>query len=376
MIYPEESFEVLYKILSLFDKYNVKPATMETRATTIPQMGQDAPKLVELIKRMRIPINGNQETHQNWPASNIVNLSWDESVKKILHFETHFLDMLTGEVDPNRDGGWLALENVFGVTPLAASLGADLGIYGYVMSQLKYSGAPYKVSPFIDIPTDGFTLKFGPFLTTEGFSVSPREVPHGDHAETLEAIIDLLDVRRIVMRIEEKFFYCDQFHHSIARQIDEQGFPLKQLILPPLMPIDLQEKRFDQFQRLIEYMGERPERFQFVWADPEENQWKAGPIPERDYSQFPWFSGEERDLTLAQLETAAQHILYKRKKKVLSSATTFTDYIPLGDTDGISLSEAYYAYASALSYYEKNSMLPAVVKTRNIIGPVDYKRRR
>jgi len=374
-VYPKESFEVLYNILSLFDRYNTKPASLEIRATQVPQMAVDAPELVELIKQMRIPIQGNQETHIQWPASSIKDLSWDEAVKKILHFETHLLNPVTGEVESDKEGGWLALENVFGVTPFSASLGADVGVHGYVTSQLKHSGAPYEVSPFIDIPTNGLTISFGPYFTGEGFSTNPQEVPHGNHAEALESIINCLDVRRITMRLEEQNFYCDNMNRLITRQINQDGWPLKQFAGPPLMPDDIREKRFEQFHRLFEYMAERPEKFQFVWADPEENQWKAGPIPERDFSQFPWHLGEERELTLAQLETAAQHILYNRKRKTLTVETTFTDYIPIGGKDGISLSEAYYGFASALSYYEKNGTLPVVVKTRNIIGPVDYKRR-
>jgi len=384
-INPKEAAISMERTLNLFERHNIRLSSLEIRGITIREANKAYPKIIEAIKRTKTAINGNQETHIRWPASNINGLSWDESVRKILDFETCYLSPYTGTVDKTkRNDGWLAFEQILGITPIAPCIGSQSGVSGYVLRQLKLTGAKYTIPQKFSVPTDGMTLSFGDyFIPEEAYGTEdkfyafddPYGVPNGKMSKQLEYLIERFPVRSIRVMIHNQGLYLRDLRGTPSGANGElysraagqaPVFPVGVLYSPPIYPDWKIEAVFNQFEDLISYMAERPEIFKFYWADPEDNQYNAGPIPERDYRNFPWVRPQDEARTLSKAEyLKAAESLYGRYSGLPS-------YIDLGKDPSLTLAETYFALAQALKLYKRNGRLPESIDIYNVLGPVDF----
>ena len=329
-INPVEAGKSQVRILELFEKYNIKLSTLEMRSLTVRE-ARAYPEVLEAIKRTKTPVNGSQEAHIQWPSFIIDGLTWDEAVQKMLSFETGRLSPYTGLVDDTkRDDGWLAFEQILGITPVSGCR-ARSGAQMYVLRQLKLSGAKFTIPPRFSPPSDGISISFGDyFIPEEAYGTEdqfyafddPYGVPNGKLSKQLEYFIQRFPVCSIGIMIHNQGLYLRDLRGTpsgsngelYSRAIGQAPiFPVGVLYSPPIYPQRKIDAVFAQVEDLISYMTERPDIFKFYWADPDENQWNAGPIPERDFSKFPWIRPQDEPRTLSKTEyLKAVKFMYNR----------------------------------------------------------------
>ena len=385
-INPLEAGKSQDRILKLFEKHNIRLSTLEIRGIALREAAKAYPEIIETIKRTKTAVNGNQETHIRWPASNIDGLSWDEAVQKILTFETSRLSPYTGLVDAGkRDDGWLAFEQTLGITPVAPCIGSHNGISGYVLRQLKLSGAKYTIPQKFIPPSDGMTIRFGDYyIPEEAYGTEdrfyafddPYGVPNTRLSKQVEYLTQRFPVRRINIMLHNQGLYLRDLRGTPSGANGELYsratgqapiFPLGALYSPPIYPQWKLDAVFAQVEDLISYMTERPETFKFYWADPEDNQYNAGTVPERDFRRFPWIRPQDEPRTLSKME------YLKAAETMYGRYSGLPGYIDLGSDPSITLAEAYFAFALALKDYNRSGRLPENVSIYNVLGPVDFK---
>jgi hypothetical protein len=120
--HPEESADILLKLIALFEKYHVRGDFYFTVEIT-RKLAEERPDVIERFKNSNMTISYHvRPPHLLYTGfdSRLQNLSDAELYQTLLDYETYALDLETGELDRSRPGGYTYVAQVFGRKPVAA----------------------------------------------------------------------------------------------------------------------------------------------------------------------------------------------------------------------------------------------------------------
>jgi len=356
-------------ITEIFERCNVKGQYGIT-GEVVQNLAEDYPKVMEKIKKLKMPISyhGDQVHVPNpireaWHVEKMYDYP-KELIKVTWKYETHRLDIKTGEIIPKKIGGYLGVQKILGVIPLPTDVVGKGGenVHEYILRRMgAYSypiNLPYgedNIDEIICYPSIHEPHFFPESPSIKGpcyFGKEPGEdAPMtADPIEWLKILAENMP-REKVGRIS---FMC---HNDID---------------------------FAKFEKLVTFALSRPDDFKIVWPDMEANQYKQEYSPVKFYKDTYGIDELENllDLDLPPFPKGRK----LTKKIMLEVANYLLSYWPLnthwGDFGGppnfidfeegkISLAEAFQGFIYSLEYYSKNDRLPDEVKTNSILGPVD-----
>ncbi len=120
--HPDESADLLLRLVDLFEKYNVRGDFYFTAEIT-RKLAEERPEVIERFKNSNMTISYHvRPPHPLYSGfdSRLKNLGNDELYQAILDYETYALDLETGDLDRSRAGGYTYVAQIFGRNPVAA----------------------------------------------------------------------------------------------------------------------------------------------------------------------------------------------------------------------------------------------------------------
>jgi len=110
------------RIAELYAKYGIK-GDFYPIDLTLKRLIDKWPEVIETLKRLDMPISYHGPTHHplrylRIDLTKAATADWDEMVDDAHYAETHLLNPLTGELEPNQVGGLQLLTNTFGYPPI------------------------------------------------------------------------------------------------------------------------------------------------------------------------------------------------------------------------------------------------------------------
>ncbi|HMZ43744.1 MAG TPA: hypothetical protein PLI15_11860 [Anaerolineales bacterium] len=120
--HPEESAELLLKLVDLFEQYNIRGDFYFTAEIT-RQLAEKRPDVIERFKNSNMTISYHvRPPHPlyNGFDAGLQSMSDAELYQTLLDYETYALNLETGELDRSRPGGYTYVAQVFGRNPVVA----------------------------------------------------------------------------------------------------------------------------------------------------------------------------------------------------------------------------------------------------------------
>ena len=119
--HPDESADILLKLVDLFQRYNVHGDFYFTAEIT-RKLAETRPDVIERLKNSNMTISYHvrppHPLYTGFDSSRLEGLSDDELYQTLLDYETYALDLETGELDKSQPGGYTYVAQVFGRNPV------------------------------------------------------------------------------------------------------------------------------------------------------------------------------------------------------------------------------------------------------------------
>jgi hypothetical protein len=334
------------------------------------QLAQDSPETVEAIRSMRMAIGYHGGAGDMWGGPvgyprDTHGLSWDGAIRAFWEFETHTLDRETQQPVPHRKGGWLAIQDVLGVTPLptdARGKGRLDTPAEFVLARM--GAAAYSVA----YPYDTRAVILSPLHEPQLFP-GQRGIPSTYYGQTpgQDAPMTADPIR-----------WFDVLAHNLP---DDTTFVVQCM--------SHAGGDWDRFERLVAFLAEHPDDFAVVSVDTEGAQWAAGNSPISFYRCSYGIESLEALMELADppcplAKTVSREEIVQiaaallRQPSINSHDGDFgepPDYVDIR-TRRFSLAEAFQALARGLATYAQNGALPLQLTLPYLRGPIDYPRYR
>ncbi len=144
--YPEQSIATLEKIISLHEQYQV-PVDIYLTSTMVDLYAAQAPDLLERLKTSPIVavsyhIRPPKPYYQKYDWMNLAQMTPDQQYEIIHEYETHGLNLATGEPTEN-PGGYQGLADFLGYSPYVASALPDQPLSASVYGVFEDLGATF-----------------------------------------------------------------------------------------------------------------------------------------------------------------------------------------------------------------------------------------
>ncbi|MCC6499654.1 MAG: hypothetical protein IT313_05225 [Anaerolineales bacterium] len=120
--HPDESAEILLKLVDLFERYGVRGDFYFTAEIT-RELAENHPEVIERLKNSDMTISYHvRPPHPLYTGfdSRLQGLSDEELYQTLLDYETYALNLETGELDKSQPGGYTYVAQVFGRNPVVA----------------------------------------------------------------------------------------------------------------------------------------------------------------------------------------------------------------------------------------------------------------
>ncbi|MRR37967.1 hypothetical protein EG829_25625, partial [bacterium] len=122
--HPDESAELLLKLVDLFEEYGVRGDFYFTAEIT-RVLAETHPEVIDRFRDSEMTISYHvRAPHPLYPGfdARLKDLDDEELYRTILDYETYALDLETGELDRSRAGGYSYVAQVFGRNPVVAAV--------------------------------------------------------------------------------------------------------------------------------------------------------------------------------------------------------------------------------------------------------------
>ncbi|MBI5963200.1 MAG: hypothetical protein HY863_06980 [Chloroflexi bacterium] len=122
-IHVDESAGILIKLVDLFERYNMRGDFYFTAEVT-RRLAEEHPDVIERFKNSDMTISYHiRPPHPLYSGfdSLLQNLNDDELYQALLDYETHALNLETGDLDRSQPGGYAYVAQVFGRNPVVAA---------------------------------------------------------------------------------------------------------------------------------------------------------------------------------------------------------------------------------------------------------------
>lgn len=347
----------------LFERYGVK-AHYGVTGLVVQNLAEDHPETLERIRRLRIPVGYHGDhVHVPNPLRRVRGLDWMEALRVTWRYETHRLNPATGEVYPDRIGGWLGVQKLLGVTPLPTDVAGKGGIgpHEYVLSRLGAASYPVRLC----FPVDAEEVVCLPELhEPHQFPGRPRlgppQYPGSAPGEDTPMMMDPVE-------------WLETLAENVPRE------------RPGRVSFMCHANAdFEEVDRILRFVMGRPEDFRVVWPDMEASQYRAENRPAEFYRRAYGIEELEelmelelpprwrdRALTLEAAGRAADHLLTHWPICThWGDLGGPPDYVDAGG-EYLSLSQVFQALAYSLAHYREEGRLPDRVTVKDIYGPVD-----
>jgi len=356
----EESSYVVERIVEIFEKYRVKPDLYFT-GLNAQNLAETNQRVIKKIRELGIPISYHGDVHAPFPtpAARIFDLNWDDAVKEVLRIETHKLDPLTGEVDPEKVGGWEAIRQIFGSPPITTMVvaGAAPGpkntgesapwTYAHKLLGARIRSADHAML--------GFPLYWHLGLLRGGPVGANSVILEGPSMHIIEVLKHLVenfpkDKMNVISmsRHDFDFYEPPNVHWSMIYHREVKN--PKELIKPPTVSKEEIERRLEDFEKIVA----------FVAGNSNMNV-----VTCEDILSLVVPLEEETTLDKEVIAEAADFLVHN-----WLGIGPPPPYIQLKTRD-FSLSDAFQAFLHSLAEFSRRGTLPARVKIREILGPVD-----
>jgi len=168
--YPEESITALNNIISLHEEYQI-PVDIYLTTTMFDVYGAQAPDLQERLKTspmvaVSYHVRPPKPYYRNYDWMNLAEMTFDQKYATIMDYETHGLNLATGEPTSN-PGGYQGLADYLGYSPYVASTLPDQPLSAAVYGVFKDLGAAFTL-------VHGRAVNLGE--TLEGLYLKPEHV--------------------------------------------------------------------------------------------------------------------------------------------------------------------------------------------------------
>lgn len=121
--HPDESADILLKLVDLFEKYGVRGDFYFTAEIT-RKLAEKHPEVIERFRNSNMTISYHvRPPHPLYGGfdSRLKNLNDTELYQTLLDYETYALNLETGDLDRSQPGGYTYVAQVFGRNPVVAS---------------------------------------------------------------------------------------------------------------------------------------------------------------------------------------------------------------------------------------------------------------
>ena len=356
------------RIAELYAKYGIK-ADFWPITLSLQNYLKKAPETIETIKKLNMGICYHTLLHYRIEVSErIRTLDWDEAVEKATFYESHWLNPLTGEYDPEKPGGIALIKEVFGKPPMVAmgsgahlyaqkKLGARMTGLGFPlrwkMSMLGGTGGIHgptssTVSFMPNLVMSQVPQRYGPRMVWEDETNPAKPV------EVLKHLIEMMPRDRINIIILAFHPFQFVFHSNYPGwglcyrdRVGGRGLPPK-LWSPQTLTKEETDRIFKEYEEVVAFVAGNPE-FKVVTAEDIYNM--VVPLE------------MEKILPREKVAKTAEFIIYNWGRHP-------PEYVDMGD-DYLSLADAFQALAYSLAYYSDNRMLQERITIHEILGPTD-----
>lgn len=334
----------------------------------LQQLAEDSPETVEEIRRLRMAIGYHGGAGDQWGGPvgyprDTRGLSWEEAVRAFWEFETHTLDRDTQEPVRGEMGGWLAIQDVLGVTPLptdARGKGRMDTPQEYVLSRMGAASYP-------------FVCPYGPGAVILSPLHEPQLFP-GDHGVPPTYFGKGLGVDAPMTADPLRWF------DLLARNLPDDTTFVVQCMSHA-------GGDWDRLGRLIRFLADRQDDFRIAQVDPEGAQWRLENSPLAFYQRIYGITSLPALMALSEPPTPSPKTLTREgillaADAVLSAPSLNShdgdfgeppDYVDIG-IERLSLADTFQAFARAFSHYAQAGALPEQASLPHLRGPIDYPR--
>lgn len=121
--HPDESADILIKLVDLFERYGVRGDFYFTAEIT-RQLAETRPNVIERLRNSNMTVSYHvRPPHPLYAGfdSRLKGLDDAALYQTLLDYETYALDLQTGDLDRSRPGGYTYVAQVFGRKPVVAS---------------------------------------------------------------------------------------------------------------------------------------------------------------------------------------------------------------------------------------------------------------
>jgi hypothetical protein len=366
-IHREGTVRALRRVTAIFASRNLR-AHYGFVGIVAQQLAEDAPETVEAIRRMRMAIGYHGGAGDMWGGPvgyprDTHGLSWAEAVRACWEFETHTLDRDTQQPIRHQKGGWLAIQEVLGVTPLptdARGKGRLDTPAEFVLARMGAASYP------ICYPYDTRAVILSPLHEPQLFP-GQRGIPPTYFAKAPGQDAPMM---------------ADPIHwfEVLARNLPDDTTFVVQCMSHA-------GGDWDRFEQLVAFLAERPEDFAVVSVDTEGAQWAAENSPISFYRRsygieslgaLMELPGPPRPLakTVTREEVVQIADALLRQPSINSHDGDLgepPDYVDI-QTRRFSLADAFQALARSLAIYAQSGALPPYLTLPYLHGPIDYPR--
>lgn len=146
--YPDRSIATVNHILDIHERYNI-PVDFYLTTTMTDLFEQMSPALLQRLKTSPVAsvsyhVRPPKPYHNNYDWAGLGAKSADEQYNTILNYETHGLDLTTGQ-PTTANGGYKKLSEVMGYNPWAASAQSDASVGNRAALVFKDLGGRFRV---------------------------------------------------------------------------------------------------------------------------------------------------------------------------------------------------------------------------------------
>jgi len=122
-IHPDESADILLKLVDLFARYNVRGDFYFTAEIT-RELAENRPEVIERFVDSDMTVSYHvRPPHPLYTGfdSHLKSLSDEELYRTLLDYETYALDLESGDLDYSQAGGYIYVASIFGRNPVVAA---------------------------------------------------------------------------------------------------------------------------------------------------------------------------------------------------------------------------------------------------------------
>lgn len=126
--YIDQSAATVDRLLTLFEKYNVKAEFYMTESV-FRKYEEEHPEVLQRLLADNMTISYHLRAPHPVPflsnySEALQELSYDQLVAALMNYETHALDLTTGDYDSSKEGGYAYITKKIGYAPPVAGLNA------------------------------------------------------------------------------------------------------------------------------------------------------------------------------------------------------------------------------------------------------------